>query len=86
MKNTLLFATLCLTAWSASAKLPDPLWTPMGGNPQQQFGIAKPRPALPPGLASSALNEQPLPKMRCGQQGTQACARPASTVTASHQM
>ncbi|KXW57557.1 hypothetical protein [Ferrovum myxofaciens] len=86
MKNALLFAALCLTAWSASAKLPDPLWTPMGGNYQQQFGIPKPRPAVPE-LVSHALNGQiPSTPERCGQNSTHACARPAPTVTASHQI
>ncbi|WP_297461660.1 hypothetical protein [Ferrovum sp.] len=87
MKHSLSFAALCLTSWSASAKLPDPLWTPMGGNYQQQFGVAKPRPALPI-LTSSARNSQNLPSLMrsCGQNGAPTCARPTPTVTASHQM
>ncbi len=36
--QTLLGMTLVTLSFSTFAKLPDPLWTPMGGNYQQQFG------------------------------------------------
>ncbi len=36
--RTLLGLTLVTLSFSTLAKLPDPLWSPMGGNPQQQFG------------------------------------------------
>lgn len=36
--NKLVGFTLTALSFSALAKLPDPLWTPQGGNYQQQFG------------------------------------------------
>ncbi len=38
MTKILACCTLLALSLSSMAKLPDPLWTPMGGHDQQQFG------------------------------------------------
>lgn len=49
--NKLLALALVSLSFSSLAKLPDPLWTPMGNNYQQQFGrpishMTNPHPAI----------------------------------------